>query len=78
MRELQNTLERAVILADGLSIHADELQLPSARPDVDSLPAGMLPGSFSWDGSLEEISGRAVAHVERRAAGGGFAGVEVE
>jgi two-component system response regulator AtoC len=65
VRELQNTLERAVILADGLSIHADELQLPSARPDVDSLPAGMLPESFSWDGSLEEISGRAVAHVER-------------
>src|SRR6202048_2901854 len=65
VRELQNTLERAVILADGLSIHADELQLPSARPDVDSLPAGMLPESFRWDGSLEEISGRAVAHVER-------------
>src|ERR1700751_3749768 len=65
VRELQNTLERAVILADGLSIHADELQLPSARPDVDSLPAGMLPESFRWDGSLEEISCRAVAHVER-------------
>jgi DNA-binding NtrC family response regulator len=65
VRELQNTLERAVILADGLSIHADGLQLPAARPDAESLPAGMLPEAFNWEGSLEEISGRAVAHVER-------------
>jgi len=65
VRELQNTLERAVILADGLSIDADDLQLPSARPDAESLPAGMLPETFNWEGSLEEISGRAVAHVER-------------
>jgi len=65
VRELQNTLERAVILADGLSIHADGLQLPSARPDAESLPAGMLPENFSWEGSLEEVTGRAVTHVER-------------
>jgi DNA-binding NtrC family response regulator len=65
VRELQNTLERAVILADGLSIHADGLQLPATRPDAESLPAGMLPESFSWEGSLEEITGRAVTHVER-------------
>jgi DNA-binding NtrC family response regulator len=65
VRELQNTLERAVILADGLSIHADGLQLPSARPDPASLPAGMLPENFSWEGSLEEITSRAMSHVER-------------
>jgi DNA-binding NtrC family response regulator len=65
VRELQNTLERAVILADGLSIHADGLQLPSPRPDPASLPAGMLPENFSWEGSLEEISSRAMSHVER-------------
>ena len=65
VRELQNTLERAVILADGLSIRPDELQLPSARPDPQSLPAGMLPEKFNWEGSLEEITGRAVNHVER-------------
>jgi DNA-binding NtrC family response regulator len=65
VRELQNTMERAVILADGLSIDADDLQLPSARPDIASLPAGMLPENFNWDGSLEQISGRAMAHVER-------------
>jgi DNA-binding NtrC family response regulator len=65
VRELQNTLERAVILADGLSIPAESLQLPSSRPEVESLPAGMLPDNFSWEGSLEEVSGRAIAHVER-------------
>src|SRR6201998_197861 len=41
VRELQNTLERAVILADGLSIQAEALQLPTARPDAGSLPAEM-------------------------------------
>jgi len=41
------------------------LQLPTARPDAESLPAGMLPDSFRWEGTLEEITGRAVAHVER-------------
>jgi DNA-binding NtrC family response regulator len=65
VRELQNTLERAVILADGLTIHADELQLLATRPTADNLPAGMLPQSFSWEGSLEEITGRALGHVER-------------
>jgi two-component system, NtrC family, response regulator AtoC len=65
VRELQNTLERAVILADGLTISADALQLPVTRPAVENLPAGMLPQSFSWEGSLEEITGRAVGHIER-------------
>ena len=60
-----NTLERAVILADGLSIHADGLQLPVAKPDADQLPAGMLPEDFKWEGSLEEVTGRAVSHVEK-------------
>jgi DNA-binding NtrC family response regulator len=65
VRELQNTLERAVILADGVSISASELQLPAMKPDATTLPTGMLPENFSWDGSLEDISNRAVAHVER-------------
>jgi len=65
VRELQNTLERAVILADGTAIRADGLQLPAARPDADMMPTGMLPESFSWNGSLEEVSGRATEHVER-------------
>jgi DNA-binding NtrC family response regulator len=65
VRELQNTLERAVILADGLTIHAAGLQLPSPKPNVESLPDGLLPEQFSWDGSLEEVTQRATGHVER-------------
>src|SRR6202453_3976387 len=65
VRELQNTLERVLILADGVSISASELQLPASKPDAAALPTGMLPDNFSWDGSLEDISNRAVAHVER-------------
>jgi len=65
VRELQNTLERAVILADGLGIQADGLQLPATKPDMDKLPAGMVRGDFQWEGSLEEVTGRAASHVER-------------
>jgi transcriptional regulator with GAF, ATPase, and Fis domain len=65
VRELQNTLERAVILADGVTIHAEGLQLPASKPDTGSLPGGMLPENFSWEGSLEEVTGRAIHHVER-------------
>jgi DNA-binding NtrC family response regulator len=65
VRELQNALERAVILADGLAIRANGLQLPSPKPDLESLPDGMLPEKFSWEGSLEEVTQRAAGHVER-------------
>ena len=65
VRELQNALERAVILADGLAISANGLQLPSPKPDAESLPNGMLPEKFSWEGSLEEVTQRAAGHVER-------------
>jgi DNA-binding NtrC family response regulator len=65
VRELQNTLERAVILADGLTISAGGLQLPSPKPDAASLPGGLLPEKFSWEGSLVEVTERAAGHVER-------------
>lgn len=65
VRELQNTMERAVILSEGLTIHSDGLQLPSSKPDDGALPTGMLPAQFSWEGTLEEVSGRAVGHVEK-------------
>jgi DNA-binding NtrC family response regulator len=65
VRELQNTLERAVILADGLTINANGLQLPSPKPDAESVPQGMLPEKFSWEGSLEQVTQRAAGHVER-------------
>jgi DNA-binding NtrC family response regulator len=65
VRELQNTMERGVILADGMSIHESGLQLPATKPDVESLPAGMLPESFSWEGSMEDVTARAVEHIEK-------------
>jgi len=65
VRELQNTMERAVILADGVTIHADALQLPSTRPDAANLPGGMLPEKFNWEGTLEQVTSRAAAHVEK-------------
>jgi DNA-binding NtrC family response regulator len=64
VRELQNTLERAVILADGTSIKTAGLSLPATKPNAGSLPSGMLPDQFSWEGSLAEVTGRAVGHVE--------------
>ncbi len=65
VRELQNTMERAAILSNGSEISASALQLPVARPAVSSLPEGMLPGEFRWEGSLHEVTERAVSHVER-------------
>ncbi len=65
VRELQNAIERAAILAAGDEIAPEELQLPAPRPAEAELPAGMLPKEFNWQGSLEEVTGRAVAHIER-------------
>ena len=65
VRELQNALERAVILADGLGIRAEALQLPTAKPDTNGVPSGMLPEKFNWEGSLEEVTERALGYVER-------------
>jgi DNA-binding NtrC family response regulator len=65
VRELQDTLERAVILADGDQIRAQDLQLPSPKPDASEIPAGMLPPTFNWEGSLEEVTQRATAHIEK-------------
>jgi len=65
VRELQNAIERAAILANGSEIGPEALQLPSARPAPAELPEGMLAEAFVWEGPLEEVSQRAVAHVER-------------
>jgi DNA-binding NtrC family response regulator len=65
VRELRNTIERAVILADGDMISAKTLQLPEFRPAPGSVPAGMLAEEFHWEGTLEEVSERAGAHVEK-------------
>lgn len=79
VRELQNAIERAVILSDGGRIDAASLQLPAARPAAASLPVGLLGGAgdapesgpasgaakFDWEGTLDEVTARALAHVER-------------
>ncbi|MGH9714807.1 MAG: sigma-54-dependent transcriptional regulator [Candidatus Acidiferrales bacterium] len=65
VRELQNAVERAAILTNGPTIDADGLQLPAARPTAEQLPEGMLEERFLWEGPLDEVSQRAVAHVER-------------
>ncbi|MFY9528470.1 MAG: sigma-54 dependent transcriptional regulator [Candidatus Acidiferrales bacterium] len=65
VRELQNAIERAAILSNGSEIDSSALQLPKAKPAPDQVPAGMLREEFLWEGPLEEVSQRAVAHVER-------------
>jgi DNA-binding NtrC family response regulator len=65
VRELQNAVERAAILTNGPTIDASGLQLPAARPSAEQLPGGMLEEQFLWEGPLDEVSQRAVAHVER-------------
>jgi len=65
IRELQNAIERAVILADGPMLTPQALQLPEPLPAAGSIPAGLLPEEFTWNGTLEEVSQRALAHVER-------------
>jgi DNA-binding NtrC family response regulator len=65
VRELQNAIERAAILANGSAIDTKSLQLPAARPTAEQLPDGMLEEEFLWEGPLDEVAQRAVAHVER-------------
>jgi DNA-binding NtrC family response regulator len=65
VRELQNAIERAAILANGSDIDTEALQLPAVKPTPEELPDGMLEKRFLWEGPLEEVSQRAIAHVER-------------
>ena len=65
VRELQNAIERAAILSNDSDIDAAALQLPAPKPATEELPAGMLEEEFLWEGPLEEVSQRAVTHVER-------------
>ncbi len=65
VRELQNAIERAAILSSGHQIEVVAMQLPASRPAAEEIPDGMLNEEFLWEGPLEEVSQRAVAHVER-------------
>jgi transcriptional regulator with PAS, ATPase and Fis domain len=65
VRELQNTMERAAILSDGNEIDAADLQLSPQRPSEGQMPAGMLNETFSWEGTMQDVSARALEYVER-------------
>jgi len=65
VRELQNAVERAAILAKGSEIDTEALRLPEPKPSREDVPDGMLEEQFLWEGPLEEVSQRAVTHVER-------------
>jgi len=58
IRELQNVMERAAILAPGETVSAAEIDLPD-RPLA-------VPEEFDLEGSLPEAVARATALVERR------------
>ncbi len=68
VRELQNCMERAVILTEGDSIHARHLNLTS---HLHAPPAAEVRSTGPWDeidlsGSLADATRRVVTEVERR------------
>lgn len=63
VRELQNCLERAVILCDGSLIFPRHLNL--VQEPISAPPSPLA--TLSFEGSLAEISSRALAEVEREA-----------
>jgi len=65
VRELQNALERAVILADGNEIGRELILCKPTAVPVESAPRDLVPDSFSWEGSFEDVTARAQLHVER-------------
>ena len=76
VRELQNCIERAVILTDGESIHARHLSLTSHLDVAAAASAAVVDAGTTspWEqidlsGSLGEASRRAVSEVERRKVG---------
>jgi hypothetical protein len=63
VRELQNCIERAVILADGETIHSKHLSLTSELA-VPPQPESPLV-NFDFSGTLAEVTSRATEAVER-------------
>jgi DNA-binding NtrC family response regulator len=66
VRELENCLERAVILAEGSTIEPTHLNLPTTplqvRPDAPADPWAQLDLS----GTLDDATRRVVLEVEKR------------
>ena len=65
VRELQNALERAAILSDDTEITPELLPSVAIPLRTESMPLNLVPESFSWAGSLEDVTARAQLHVER-------------
>ena len=64
VRELQNCIERAIILSEGDVVHARHLSLSQLAPPPVETPGPWA--SFDMSGSLNEVTNRALAEVERR------------
>jgi DNA-binding NtrC family response regulator len=67
VRELQNCIERAVILADGETIHAKHLSLTSELAVLTPPESPLV--NFDFSGTLAEVTNRATEAVERVAIG---------
>ena len=65
IRELQNAIERAVILAEGAEIEAKDLRLPAPRPAADGVASRAAGEDFSWEGTLDDVVRRVTEQVER-------------
>src|SRR4029453_17655659 len=65
VRELQNALERAAILSDGPEITPELLPSIAVPVRAESAPPNLMPESFSWEGSFDDVTARAQLHVER-------------
>ena len=65
MRELQNCIERAVILADGDTIHPRHLNL-SFRDGVAAGGAGRPWEQVDLSGTMADVTRRVFVEVERR------------
>ena len=65
MRELQNCIERAVILCEGDTIHARHLNL-SFRQAAPAPPAASPWEQIDLSGTLADALRRVTAEVERR------------
>lgn len=66
VRELQNSIERAIILADGPTIRPEHLGLGRDADRVPSPPEEGGGGEGTETGSLQEAAGRATRAVESR------------
>jgi DNA-binding NtrC family response regulator len=64
VRELQNCIERAVILAEGDTLHIRHLNLTFKTAPIEEAPPDPW-ADFDLSGSLTDVSRRAAAQGER-------------